>query len=180
MAASHLIVSRSGASTVAELAAIGRPAILVPLPHALDHDQFAMPVCSKAPAARFGWRRTLSPRNGSSPRSPRLQQRRNGSQRWRRRPNRWARLDAATGSCRPGAAGGGKSVRSINFALFIRLGRTIPGSHMKLPPTSARCISFGIGGIGMKRQIAEVLVKSRLCRAGLPTGRECQRQAAAR
>ena len=31
----------SGASTVAELAAIGRPAILVPLPHALDQDQFA-------------------------------------------------------------------------------------------------------------------------------------------
>jgi UDP-N-acetylglucosamine--N-acetylmuramyl-(pentapeptide) pyrophosphoryl-undecaprenol N-acetylglucosamine transferase len=40
MAASHLVVSRSGASTVAELAAIGRPAILVPLPHALDQDQF--------------------------------------------------------------------------------------------------------------------------------------------
>ena len=41
IAASHLIVSRSGASTIAELAAIGRPAILVPLPHALDQDQFA-------------------------------------------------------------------------------------------------------------------------------------------
>jgi UDP-N-acetylglucosamine--N-acetylmuramyl-(pentapeptide) pyrophosphoryl-undecaprenol N-acetylglucosamine transferase len=41
MAAAQLIVSRSGASTVAELAAIGRPAILVPLPHALDQDQKA-------------------------------------------------------------------------------------------------------------------------------------------
>jgi UDP-N-acetylglucosamine--N-acetylmuramyl-(pentapeptide) pyrophosphoryl-undecaprenol N-acetylglucosamine transferase len=41
IAAAHLIVSRSGASTVAELAAIGRPAILVPLPHALDQDQLA-------------------------------------------------------------------------------------------------------------------------------------------
>jgi UDP-N-acetylglucosamine--N-acetylmuramyl-(pentapeptide) pyrophosphoryl-undecaprenol N-acetylglucosamine transferase len=41
MAASHLIVARSGASTVAELAAIGRPSILVPLPHALDQDQLA-------------------------------------------------------------------------------------------------------------------------------------------
>lgn len=41
MAASHLIVSRSGASTVAELAAIGRPGILVPLPHSLDQDQRA-------------------------------------------------------------------------------------------------------------------------------------------
>jgi UDP-N-acetylglucosamine--N-acetylmuramyl-(pentapeptide) pyrophosphoryl-undecaprenol N-acetylglucosamine transferase len=41
LAASHLIVGRSGASTVAELSAIGRPAILVPLPGALDQDQFA-------------------------------------------------------------------------------------------------------------------------------------------
>jgi UDP-N-acetylglucosamine--N-acetylmuramyl-(pentapeptide) pyrophosphoryl-undecaprenol N-acetylglucosamine transferase len=41
IAASHLIVARSGASTVAELAAIGRPSILVPLPHAIDQDQFA-------------------------------------------------------------------------------------------------------------------------------------------
>ena len=41
MAAAHLVVSRSGASTVAELAAIGRPSILVPLPNALDQDQMA-------------------------------------------------------------------------------------------------------------------------------------------
>lgn len=41
MAAAHLVVARSGASTVAELSAIGRPAILVPLPGAIDQDQFA-------------------------------------------------------------------------------------------------------------------------------------------
>ena len=41
MAASQLVIGRSGASTVAELAAIGRPSILVPLPHALDQDQRA-------------------------------------------------------------------------------------------------------------------------------------------
>src|SRR5262245_40942019 len=41
LAAAQLVVSRSGASTVAELAAIGRPAILVPLPGALDQDQLA-------------------------------------------------------------------------------------------------------------------------------------------
>jgi UDP-N-acetylglucosamine--N-acetylmuramyl-(pentapeptide) pyrophosphoryl-undecaprenol N-acetylglucosamine transferase len=41
MAQAHLVVSRSGASTVAELAAIGRPSILVPLPGALDQDQLA-------------------------------------------------------------------------------------------------------------------------------------------
>jgi len=41
LASNHLIVSRSGASTVAELAAIGRPSILVPLPGSIDQDQFA-------------------------------------------------------------------------------------------------------------------------------------------
>lgn len=41
MAASHLVIARAGASTVSELAVIGRPAILVPLPHALDQDQAA-------------------------------------------------------------------------------------------------------------------------------------------
>jgi UDP-N-acetylglucosamine--N-acetylmuramyl-(pentapeptide) pyrophosphoryl-undecaprenol N-acetylglucosamine transferase len=39
MAASHLVISRSGASTITELTAIGRPAILVPLPGAIDADQ---------------------------------------------------------------------------------------------------------------------------------------------
>ena len=40
--ASHdLVVSRSGAGTVAELAAVGRPSILVPLPGSIDQDQFA-------------------------------------------------------------------------------------------------------------------------------------------
>ncbi len=41
IAAAHLVISRAGASSVAEVAAIGRPAILVPLPHALDQDQLA-------------------------------------------------------------------------------------------------------------------------------------------
>ena len=39
IAAAHLVVCRAGASTVTELAVIGRPAIMVPLPHALDQDQ---------------------------------------------------------------------------------------------------------------------------------------------
>ena len=41
LAAAHLVIARAGASTVAELAAIGRPAILVPLPHAIDDHQSA-------------------------------------------------------------------------------------------------------------------------------------------
>jgi UDP-N-acetylglucosamine--N-acetylmuramyl-(pentapeptide) pyrophosphoryl-undecaprenol N-acetylglucosamine transferase len=39
IARAHLVIARAGAGTVSELACIGRPAILVPLPHALDDNQ---------------------------------------------------------------------------------------------------------------------------------------------
>lgn len=41
LANSHLIISRAGASSIAELAAAGRAAILVPLPNAMDDHQAA-------------------------------------------------------------------------------------------------------------------------------------------
>jgi len=39
MAAAHLVIGRSGASTIAELTVLGRPSILIPLPGAIDGDQ---------------------------------------------------------------------------------------------------------------------------------------------
>lgn len=41
LVAAHLVLARAGASTVAELAVVGRPAILVPLPGAIDDHQSA-------------------------------------------------------------------------------------------------------------------------------------------
>jgi UDP-N-acetylglucosamine--N-acetylmuramyl-(pentapeptide) pyrophosphoryl-undecaprenol N-acetylglucosamine transferase len=41
IAQAHFVISRSGASTVSELAVIGRPALFVPLPQSLDGDQAA-------------------------------------------------------------------------------------------------------------------------------------------
>lgn len=41
LAAAHLVIARSGASTVAELTVAGRPAILVPYPFAIDDHQTA-------------------------------------------------------------------------------------------------------------------------------------------
>jgi UDP-N-acetylglucosamine--N-acetylmuramyl-(pentapeptide) pyrophosphoryl-undecaprenol N-acetylglucosamine transferase len=41
IAQAHLVIARAGASTVSELAVIGRPSILVPFPFALDQDQAA-------------------------------------------------------------------------------------------------------------------------------------------
>ena len=41
LASSHLVISRSGASTVAEVTTAGRPAIFVPYPHHADMQQKA-------------------------------------------------------------------------------------------------------------------------------------------
>jgi UDP-N-acetylglucosamine--N-acetylmuramyl-(pentapeptide) pyrophosphoryl-undecaprenol N-acetylglucosamine transferase len=41
LVAAHLVIARAGASTVAELAVVGRPSILVPLPGAIDDHQSA-------------------------------------------------------------------------------------------------------------------------------------------
>ena len=62
MARAHLVIGRSGAGTVAELMVIGRPAILVPLPHALDDNQ--TPNADVLADAGAGWRiaqRDLTP-----------------------------------------------------------------------------------------------------------------------
>jgi UDP-N-acetylglucosamine--N-acetylmuramyl-(pentapeptide) pyrophosphoryl-undecaprenol N-acetylglucosamine transferase len=45
LGAAHLVIGRAGASTVAELAAAGRPGLLVPLPHATDDHQTANAQC---------------------------------------------------------------------------------------------------------------------------------------
>jgi UDP-N-acetylglucosamine--N-acetylmuramyl-(pentapeptide) pyrophosphoryl-undecaprenol N-acetylglucosamine transferase len=49
IAGAQLVICRAGASTVAELAAIGRPAILVPYPHAMDDHQSANAMALAAP-----------------------------------------------------------------------------------------------------------------------------------
>jgi UDP-N-acetylglucosamine--N-acetylmuramyl-(pentapeptide) pyrophosphoryl-undecaprenol N-acetylglucosamine transferase len=53
MAKSHIVIGRAGASTVAELTVIGRPAILVPLPNALDNDQLLN--ARRLETAEAGW-----------------------------------------------------------------------------------------------------------------------------
>jgi len=67
MAWAHLVIARSGAGTVSELAVIGRPAILVPLPHALDDNQ--TPNADALADAGGGWRvaqKDLTPQRLSS------------------------------------------------------------------------------------------------------------------
>ena len=49
----HLVICRAGASTIAELAAAGRPALLVPYPHAMDDHQSVN--AGAFAAANAGW-----------------------------------------------------------------------------------------------------------------------------
>lgn len=62
MSKSQLVIGRAGASTVAELTVLGRPSLLVPLPHALDNDQLNN--ARRLTDAGGGWyheQKTLSP-----------------------------------------------------------------------------------------------------------------------
>jgi UDP-N-acetylglucosamine--N-acetylmuramyl-(pentapeptide) pyrophosphoryl-undecaprenol N-acetylglucosamine transferase len=62
MADAHLVIARSGASTLSELTVIGRPAILVPYPTAMDDHQSAnAAVLEKANAAWVIKQDTLTP-----------------------------------------------------------------------------------------------------------------------
>jgi UDP-N-acetylglucosamine--N-acetylmuramyl-(pentapeptide) pyrophosphoryl-undecaprenol N-acetylglucosamine transferase len=53
IAKAHLVICRSGASTIAELGVIGRPAVMVPLPGAIDNDQLKN--AQSFAAAGAGW-----------------------------------------------------------------------------------------------------------------------------
>ena len=53
MAEAHFIIGRAGASTVSELAVVGRPSVLVPFPHALDQDQAANAAALAAAGGAF-------------------------------------------------------------------------------------------------------------------------------
>jgi len=53
LADAQLVICRSGASSLAELGVIGRPACLVPLPHAIDNDQLRN--AQSFAAAGAGW-----------------------------------------------------------------------------------------------------------------------------
>jgi UDP-N-acetylglucosamine--N-acetylmuramyl-(pentapeptide) pyrophosphoryl-undecaprenol N-acetylglucosamine transferase len=62
LAWSHLVVARAGASTIAELTAAGRPAILIPLPSATDDHQTANArEMAKAGGARMISQKSFTP-----------------------------------------------------------------------------------------------------------------------
>jgi UDP-N-acetylglucosamine--N-acetylmuramyl-(pentapeptide) pyrophosphoryl-undecaprenol N-acetylglucosamine transferase len=95
LAAAHLVVARAGASTVAELACVGRPAILVPYPAAMDDHQTANAAALGAAGAAL-----VLPEAGLTAEGLAAHIARLGED-----PAALARMaDAAGGQARPGAA----------------------------------------------------------------------------
>ena len=167
IARSHLVVSRSGASTVAELAVIGRPAIMVPLPHALDQDQKAN--AAILAGAGGGWmvaQADLTPERLA------------------------ADLEASDRPSRPAGGRGesGAQRRTAKGCRDSRRSRREGGNgeaceresqSMKMSLDIGPVHFVGIGGIGMSG-IAEVMVNLGYTRPGLGCRRERQCPAASR
>ena len=152
MAEAHLVVSRSGASTVSEIAVIGRPAILVPYPYALDHDQAAN---AAALAAQGG--AEVHPQAELSPERLAAVDRRHGC-------GARSSVEDGAGCARDRqAAGRGLACRPRGgYCRRPEHSRLQPGSlHMKMPQSIGVVHFVGIGGIGMSG-IAEGAAQSRL------------------
>ena len=166
------MIARSGASTVAELSVIGRPAVLVPLPHSLESDQLKN--AESFAAAGGGWIREQGPSRPPTwptflthlryaaedlPRPNAASARRQGpdaAERLADLVERLARDAKATAQ-----AGAGESAATMERTRAMKLPREIGPIHF-----------IGIGGIGMSG-IAEVM-DPRLCGSGIRPRRQRQ------
>ena len=150
IAAAHLVIGRAGASTVSELAVIGRPSILVPFPQRSTRTRPPTPrVLGDAGAALVvRSRRDFTPASARRPSSPRCLADRRRDCLERRRRRRRARSAAR----RRRAAGRPRHRRSRGPAPRLHGDPT----RMKLPRELGPIHFVGIGGIGMSG-IAEVL-----------------------
>ena len=139
-----LIVSRAGATTLAEITAAGRPSILIPLPTATDdHQRQNAEALEAAGAAEVIEQKTLDRRaaGGSHPRA------RRGS---RARASRCRR--------RPGGSRG-RTRRNEIVDAVIATCRSVAHRELACSSSARRFHFVGIGGIGMSG-IAELAGES--------------------
>ncbi len=122
IAASQMVIARAGASTVGELALIGRPSLLVPYPHALDHDQAANAAELAATGGAEVVRESdLTARGSGRAFAPLARQSVRSRTQGAGRKNGWKTGRGGTAR----RSGGGRSTASRNLTQAIELGRTI-------------------------------------------------------
>ena len=147
LAANHLVISRSGAGTVAELAAIGRPSILVPLPGAIDQDQFANAgVLSQAGGALRIAQSEFTPDRLAAEISALAAEPaaacRDGVGRARRRPARCRRAAGRSG----GESGGNLASKNLLVMPPSKAGHPVPGASRSALPTRRILDRPALGG----------------------------------
>ena len=165
LAEAHLVIARAGASTIAELTAAGRPAILVPLPIATDDHQTA----NAREMAKAGGARMIA-QDEFTPETLATTDRGVGGRSRRRWPMPPARRCRSDGPMRratwpiwsSGSRAAGSPV-AVGPATSTADARRAAGrAGMKAMGTEIGTIHFvGIGGIGMSG-IAEVMHQSGL------------------
>ena len=156
MAEAHLVIARAGASTVAELAVIGRPSILVPLPHALDNDQLRNATTLAESGGAWCIEQKDLDRGAAGRRDRRVWRHRaghadgGGRGRQGRRAGRmpWCGWPISSRSWRGGTGAARVLTRGRHTSREI--------NHMEMPRDIGTIHILGIGGIGMSA-IAEIL-----------------------
>ena len=160
MAKAHLVIGRAGASTVAELTVMGRPAILVPLPHALDNDQLQNALrLSDAGAAWCLEQKNYTPEFLAEALAdlPHVARQAGGGRRRRQGAGPSRRGNPSGGSCR--RAGRPPAAKRVTFAPTKNAAPAASEGNrniMQMPADMGPVHILGIGGIGMSA-IAEIL-----------------------
>ena len=191
MTAADLVVSRAGASTLAELTILGRPMVLVPLPTAADDHQRKNAATLAAGRRRRGDRRTGSQwrsvgGHGDGPGRGRGPAAADGARRPRRWPGPMRRRASSTASSSWRAAGNGVlgRTRHVHFVgvggigmsgiaeLLANLGYTVSGSDQRRSETTDRLAALGVsvreGHAAAHVGDADVVVVSSAVRADNP------------
>ena len=158
MSAADLVVCRAGATTLAELTAAGKPAVLIPLPTAADDHQRKNAEVLAA-RRRGGGDRAEGPvrRRCSRSGSPRSSPTRTGASAWQRRRGRFARPRRRARD-RRSRAGTGAAVSAVERHDAADAARPQPDAVRTswMLGRTRRVHFVGIGGIGMSG-IAELL-----------------------
>ena len=158
-ARADLVISRSGAAAVAELAAAGKASILISFPAAADHHQFANALVMEGlGTARLIVQEELNPERLRAAVWELLKKSRNGWSRWSTLPESWRAPMQQRGS--QNCSSDWRSLSAVAAADGVSSRRhRIQGTQRRTRMFGKiRKIHFvGIGGIGMSG-IAEVLL----------------------
>ena len=187
LAEASLVISRAGASSIADISVIGRPAILIPYPHATDDHQAANAAGLVSAGGAFMIREAELTAEGlaghiaailADPEGAAAMARRAGGRGARTRPSIWRRWSRTWPRRRTGMNGQTRlphDIGAIHFTgiggigmsgiaeVLLNHGFTVQGSDLKASPITERLEAKGAQGLHRAE-------------GGEPRGRACRRR----